>query len=141
MARPELGTKRTDPDTGQKFYDLGKDPIVSPFTGKTFSPSDFEDTPAPARAKAAPKTPKPDADEEETEEVVVEEAEDGVEVVSLEDAEEDDTKTDENLPDLGDDTDDETPDDKDVFLETDDDDDDDGVAGIAVGGDYNDDDT
>ncbi|TIP80572.1 MAG: TIGR02300 family protein, partial [Mesorhizobium sp.] len=33
MAKPELGTKRIDPETGQKFYDLNKDPIVSPYTG------------------------------------------------------------------------------------------------------------
>jgi len=34
MARPELGTKRICPETGRKFYDLNKDPVVSPYTGK-----------------------------------------------------------------------------------------------------------
>ena len=29
MAKPELGTKRVDPETGRKFYDLNKDPILS----------------------------------------------------------------------------------------------------------------
>ena len=34
MAKPELGTKRVCPDTGRKFYDLNKDPVISPYTGK-----------------------------------------------------------------------------------------------------------
>ena len=34
MAKPELGTKRICPDTGRKFYDLNKDPVISPYTGK-----------------------------------------------------------------------------------------------------------
>ena len=43
MAKPELGTKRIDPETGRKFYDLNKDPIVSPYTGKTYPRSYFEE--------------------------------------------------------------------------------------------------
>jgi uncharacterized protein (TIGR02300 family) len=34
VAKPELGTKRVCPDTGRKFYDLNKDPVISPYTGK-----------------------------------------------------------------------------------------------------------
>ncbi len=34
MAKSELGTKRVCPDTGRKFYDLNKTPVVSPYTGK-----------------------------------------------------------------------------------------------------------
>jgi uncharacterized protein (TIGR02300 family) len=34
VARPELGTKRVCPTTGRKFYDLNKDPIISPYTGQ-----------------------------------------------------------------------------------------------------------
>lgn len=34
MAKSELGTKRICPDTGRKFYDLGKTPVISPYTGK-----------------------------------------------------------------------------------------------------------
>src|SRR5690606_32614233 len=36
VAKPELGTTRIDPETGRKFYDLNKDPIVSPYTGKSY---------------------------------------------------------------------------------------------------------
>ena len=34
MAKPELGTKRVCPVTGRKFYDLNKDPVISPYTGQ-----------------------------------------------------------------------------------------------------------
>jgi uncharacterized protein (TIGR02300 family) len=34
VAKSELGTKRVCPDTGRKFYDLGKTPVISPYTGK-----------------------------------------------------------------------------------------------------------
>ena len=75
MAKPELGTKRVCPVTGRKFYDLDKDPIVSPYTGQSYPRSLFE-----PQAKAAP-APKPADDEDETE------AADGaVELVSLDDA-------------------------------------------------------
>ena len=42
MVKAELGTKRVDPETGKKFYDLGRDPIVSPYTGKSYPISYFE---------------------------------------------------------------------------------------------------
>ena len=34
MAKPELGTKRVCPVTGRKFYDLNKNPVISPYTGE-----------------------------------------------------------------------------------------------------------
>ena len=34
MAAEEWGTKRLCPTTGKRFYDLNKDPIVSPYTGE-----------------------------------------------------------------------------------------------------------
>ena len=48
MAKPELGTKRICPDTGRKFYDLNKDPVISPYTGKVVPVE------APARARPEP---------------------------------------------------------------------------------------
>ena len=42
MAKSELGTKRIDPETGRKFYDLNHDPIVSPYTGKSYPRSYFD---------------------------------------------------------------------------------------------------
>ena len=35
MPKEEWGTKRVCPTTGKRFYDLNKDPIVSPYTGET----------------------------------------------------------------------------------------------------------
>jgi uncharacterized protein (TIGR02300 family) len=42
VAKPEFGTKRVDPETGKKFYDLNRDPIVSPYTGISYPRSYFE---------------------------------------------------------------------------------------------------
>jgi len=35
MTNPDWGVKRICPETGNKFYDLNKNPIISPYTGKT----------------------------------------------------------------------------------------------------------
>ena len=82
MAKTELGTKRICPETGRKFYDLGKTPVISPYTGKVVpivvpAPSRSRPEPAAPVARPAP-VPEP--------EVVVPETPDA-EFVSLEDAE------------------------------------------------------
>ena len=125
MAKPELGTKRIDPETGRKFYDLNRDPIVSPYTGKSYPLSFFEETSAAAVLEK-------DEDEDVTE-VDTENTE--VELVSLEDADEEAAGGD-DLPDLGDDEVEIDGDDDDTFLEQDEDDDDDDMTGlIGVTGD------
>ncbi|WP_322867654.1 TIGR02300 family protein [Aquicoccus sp. G2-2] len=35
MPKEEWGVKRVCPTTGKRFYDLNKNPIVSPYTGET----------------------------------------------------------------------------------------------------------
>ena len=125
MAKAELGTKRIDPETGRKFYDLNRDPIVSPYTGKTYPLSFFEETSAAAVLEKE--------EEEDTNEVDTENTE--VELVSLEDADEDAAGGD-DLPDLGDDDVEIDGDDDDTFLEQDEDDDDDDMSDlIGVTGD------
>ncbi|MHC5306385.1 TIGR02300 family protein [Bartonella sp. LJL80] len=126
MAKPELGTKRVDPETGKKFYDLNRDPIVSPYTGISYPRSYFE---ASAEAKG-------EEQEEEAEELDT--ALEKPEFISLEDAD-DENKGDDDLPDLGDD-DVDLGDDDDAFLPDDEDDEDDDVSGILGGGVPNDDD-
>lgn len=116
MAKPELGTKRIDPETGKKFYDLNRDPIVSPYTGISYPRSFFE-----ASAEV-------NGDEEETEEEGLDTALEKPEFISLDDDDKDD-----DLPDLGDD-DVDLGDDDDTFLADDEDDEDDDVSGIIVGG-------
>jgi len=34
MPKEDWGTKRVCPETGKRFYDMGRDPVVSPYTGK-----------------------------------------------------------------------------------------------------------
>ena len=80
MAKPDLGTKRVCPDTGRKFYDLNKTPVISPYTGKVVPI--VAPTPPRARAEPAAARPVPVA---QTEAVVPETAD--AEFVSLEDAE------------------------------------------------------
>ena len=69
MADPELGTKRTCPETGKNFYDLNKDPIVSPYTGQSYPISFFEAEQAkPKKAPKEAEKPDPEDDEDEDEE-------------------------------------------------------------------------
>ena len=78
MAKSELGTKRVCPDTGRKFYDLNKNPVISPYTGKVVPIA-----PAPrARQEVAAPPVNPVVEEPE---IAAPETAD-VELVSLEDA-------------------------------------------------------
>jgi uncharacterized protein (TIGR02300 family) len=125
VAKSELGNKRIDPETGRKFYDLNKDPIVSPYTGKSYPRSYFD----AGNEKVVD-------EEDETEEV--EAADEAPETVSLEDADEEASGGD-DLPDLGDDEDvDLGEDEDDTFLEEEEDEDDDVGDIIGVGGDDDD---
>ena len=118
MAKPELGTKRIDPETGRKFYDLNKDPIVSPYTGKSYPRSYFESGDTSI------------ADDEEIEEKELDAEEEGAEMVTLEDADEEASGgSDESDIDLGEDEDVDLGDDEDeTFLEDEEEDDD--VSGM-----------
>ena len=130
MAKANLGTKRVCPETGKKFYDLEKDPVISPYTGNEY-PVSFFDGPAPAAPtaaeKEADKEEKPDAIVEDEAEVEIDD--DAPEIISLEDAEDDDDDNDdEEIPDIPDIPDVEIDDDDDdaaednTFLEEDEDD-------------------
>jgi uncharacterized protein (TIGR02300 family) len=119
----DRGTKREDPETGKKFYDLNRDPIVSPYTGKSYPRSFFEQGVAtPSRAKAAPE-PEEEEEEEEVEAVVVA----GPEIVSLEEADAEEAGEEEEIPEVEgeEEVEDIGEDDSDVFLEEDEDEDED----------------
>ena len=78
MAKSELGTKRICPTTGKKFYDLGKTPVISPYTGEVVPIAPW------CRARAAAMPPRrrccaPPAD-------AAPEAAEAEELVSLEEA-------------------------------------------------------
>lgn len=125
MAKAELGTKRTCPDTGKKFYDLNRDPVVSPYTGKSWPLNYFEESSVAAIMEKTAEEEVAEVDTESTE----------VELVSLEDA--DDNAGNDDIPDIGDEDVDIGEDDDDTFLEADDEDDDDDMTGIigVTGGD------
>ncbi|MFN4058580.1 MAG: TIGR02300 family protein [Roseinatronobacter sp.] len=42
MSNPEWGVKRVCPETGKRFYDLNKSPIISPYTGKVVTIDVFD---------------------------------------------------------------------------------------------------
>ncbi len=116
MAKPELGIKRVCPVTGRKFYDLNRDPVVSPYSGQAYPRSFFE-----------PQSKAVVADDEE------EEAEAApVELVALEeaDAAEPSVKDPVAVEDIDEDI--VADDEEDTFLEADEEDEDD-VADLIDG--------
>jgi uncharacterized protein (TIGR02300 family) len=121
VAKSELGTKRIDPETGRKFYDLNKDPIVSPYTGKSYPRSFFESG-----------NEKVVEEEAEVEEKELDADDEAPEVISLEEAD-DDAKGD-DIPEIEDEEDvDLGEDDADTFLEEEEEEDDDVADIIGVG--------
>jgi uncharacterized protein (TIGR02300 family) len=93
VAKPELGTKRTCPITGRKFYDLNKDPIVSPFTGESYPRSYFEPAVRGGRAEPRAAAEEPETEEAEAEVISLEEADEeasaGAAAATGDDADED----------------------------------------------------
>jgi uncharacterized protein (TIGR02300 family) len=81
VAKTDLGTKRVCPETGRKFYDLGKTPVISPYTGKVVPIV----VPVQSRSRPAEAAAVRPAPVEEVEAIVPETAD--AEFVSLEDAE------------------------------------------------------
>ena len=132
MANPEAGTKRVCPESGKKFYDLNKDPIVSPYTGESYPLSFFEAEKAESVKQAAKEKPADKAKEDDDDDDELEDS--GAEIVSLEEADAEAAGDGSEIPSLDGDDDDEEitiEDDDNTFLETDDDDNDD-VSDLIV---------
>ena len=128
VAKDKLGTKRVCPDTGRKFYDLNKDPVVSPYTGKSYPLTYFLESASVTKVKkeqAAPEAEGPDEAKDDTKDDDDEELEEdsAVEIVSLEDSEDDDDDDDDEITTSDDVTDDDIPDIPDVDLDEEEDDD------------------
>lgn len=92
MDRSDRGTKRICPATGKKFYDLNRDPVISPYTGEVVPLS----AGVPFTRGAAPALSKADAEEDEPEA-------EGAELVSLDEVESEEADTDPNRDAEGDD--------------------------------------
>jgi uncharacterized protein (TIGR02300 family) len=110
VAKSDLGTKRICPTTGKKFYDLNKNPVISPYTGEVVpiapvtpprgraaaaaaAPAAAADMPEPAEAEELVSLEEADA-EENTGKVkaVVPESEDDIEIdETIEDDDDDDS--------------------------------------------------
>lgn len=69
MPKEEWGTKRLCPDTGKRFYDLGRNPVVSPYTGKVVD----TDTGKASRTMVADKADKASVKEDEAEDDLIDE--------------------------------------------------------------------
>ena len=127
MAKSEFGTKRICPTTGKKFYDLNKNPVISPYTGEVVPIAPVE--PPRYRSGAARAAPVPKAE-------VAPEPMEAEELVSLEeaDAEEDTGKVKAVVPESEDDIDetieDDDRDDEDSTIIADEEEGDEDVADI-----------
>ncbi len=110
MAKSDLGTKRICPTTGKKFYDLNKNPVISPYTGDVVpiapvaparTRSDSRATAAaaetmPEPAEAEELVPLEEADAEENTgkvKAVVPESEDDIEIDETIEGDDDDDST------------------------------------------------
>ena len=124
MAKNDLGTKRIDPETGRKFYDLNKDPIVSPYTGTSYPRSYFESGPVAVIEE----------EEEETERKELDVEEEGPELVPLEEADEEAKAPGDDIPEIEDDVEVDLGDDEDdTFLAEEEEEEDDVADIIGVG--------
>jgi uncharacterized protein (TIGR02300 family) len=110
VAKSELGTKRICPTTGKKFYDLNKNPVISPYTGEvvpiapvapprtrgasTAAPTAAADMPEPMETEEMVSLEEADA-EENTGKVkaVVPESEDDIEIDETLEGDDDDDST------------------------------------------------
>lgn len=109
MAKSELGTKRICPTTGKKFYDLNKNPVISPYTGEVVpiaaipQPRGRVDASRGAMAESVAEIPETEelvsleeADAEEKTgkiKAIVPESEDDIEIDEALDDEDDDDST------------------------------------------------
>jgi uncharacterized protein (TIGR02300 family) len=111
VAKSDLGTKRICPTTGKKFYDLNKNPVISPYTGeivpiapvaatrtrgepaRSTTMATAEAVPEPAEAEELVSLEEADAEESSGKvKAVVPESEDDIEIdETIEDDDDDDS--------------------------------------------------
>lgn len=100
MPKEEWGTKRICPTTQKRFYDLGKSPVISPYTGEVVT----LDTGKGSRTMVADKADKDAVKKDETEddEVVVLDDDDDTDADLGDDVLEDDDDDDVSLDEIKD---------------------------------------
>ena len=100
MSKKDLGKKRICPTTGKTFYDLNKDPIVSPYTGELLNEVTLKD-PKKDKVQAIEDNEIKSSDENVNHENDIEENNEEGENVVIPEIDED------NIPDLENSSDDE----------------------------------
>ena len=95
MPKEEWGTKRLCPKTGRRFYDLNRDPIVSPYTGEIVPNENGKATRTMVADKSAAQNPA--TSDAEDEEVILEDDDDESSDVDLGDEVLDDDDDDDNV--------------------------------------------
>ncbi len=95
MPNEEWGTKRLCPTSGKRFYDLNKDPIVSPYTGEVLTVDASKSRMIAADAEDAVTAKAKEAEEED--EVILDDADD-VDVDLDDDILDDDDDDDDTVP-------------------------------------------
>ena len=101
MPKEEWGTKRLCPTTGKRFYDLNKDPVVSPYTGEIVN----LDTGKASRtlvADKSDKSAKKESEVEDDEDLVLDDDDDDADVDLGDDVLDDDDDDDVSLDDIAD---------------------------------------
>ena len=76
MPKEEWGVKRLCPTTGKRFYDLNKTPIVSPYAGETIEMENGKSRMIAADAEDAATKKAKEAEEADTDDVVLDDDED-----------------------------------------------------------------
>ena len=101
MPKEEWGTKRLCPTTGRRFYDLNRDPVVSPYTGEVVV-TETGKTNRVMVADKADASARPEAEAEE-EDVILEDDDDDSSDVDLgDDVLEDDDEDNVSLDEIAD---------------------------------------
>ena len=101
MPKEEWGVKRVCPTTGKRFYDLNKSPIVSPYTNEVVELDQNKNRMIAADAADMSTLRDKEADVG-SEDIVLEEDDDDVEVVLADDILEDDEEDSVPLEDIAD---------------------------------------
>ena len=103
MPKEEWGTKRVCPTTGKRFYDLNKDPIVSPYTGEVVALDSGKGKRSLVADKSDAASVKSEEKEVEDDEIVLEDDEEDTDVDLGDDVlEDDDDDDDVSLDDIAD---------------------------------------
>lgn len=100
MPKEEWGVKRVCPTTGKRFYDLNKNPIISPYTGEVVAMTTGKSRMIEADAEDAASVKSKETDD--ADDVVLDDGDDAVDVDLGDDILEDDDEDSVSLDEIAD---------------------------------------